>query len=178
MARVTAVSLRNAAREAMLACGGRGFVRFMDSGALLVSDAIRRCKDDGAKEKLTDALRQAGFSCFEQDGLLMINPQDELLEAIACDGDFPVNWDGGLYAVQALAVRWMKRERQPMTPAGRQLVIDSLRLTWQVRMADGLTMLRAQAAVMQRSGDTSGFCTAGAVLADWCDRQEGKHHED
>ena len=99
MARVTAVSLRNAAREAMLACGGRGFVRFMDSGALLVSDTIRRCKDDGAKEKLTDALRQAGFSCFEQDGLLMINPQDELLEAIACDGDFPVNWDGGLYAV-------------------------------------------------------------------------------
>jgi hypothetical protein len=89
-----------------------------------------------------------------------------------------VNWDGGLYAVQALAVRWMKRERQPMTSAGRQLVIDSLRLTWQDRMADGLTMLRAQAAVMQRSGDTSGFCTAGAVLAGWCDRQEGKHHED
>ena len=49
MARVTAVSLRNAAREAMLAAGARGFVRFMDSGALLVSDAVRRCADEAAK---------------------------------------------------------------------------------------------------------------------------------
>ena len=178
MARVTAVSLRSAAREAMLAGGGRGFVRFMDGGALLVSDAIRRCKDDAAKKTLTGALRQAGFACCEQDGLLMIDPQDELLEAITYDGAFSVRWDGELYAAQALAVRWMKRKRQPLTPAGRQLVIDTLRLTWQDRLADGLTLLRAQAAVMQRSGDTSGFCTAGAVLADWCDRQEGKHHED
>ena len=177
MARVTAVSLRNAAREAMLAAGGRGFVRFMDSGALLVSDAIRRCEDDAAKQKLVDALYKAGFACGEQEGLLMINPQDELLEAITYDGTFSVRWDSELYAVQALAVRWMKRERQQLTQAGRQLVIDTLRMTWQDRMADGLTLLRAQAAMMQRSGDTSGFCTAGAVLADWSDRQEGKHHE-
>lgn len=177
MACVTAVSLRNAAREAMLSAGGRGFVRFMDSGALLVSDAVRRCEDDAAKQKLVDALDQAGFSCDEQEGLLMIDPQDELLDAIVYDGAFSVRWDGELYAVQALAARWMRRKRQPLTPAGRQLIIDSLRLTWQDHMADGLTLLRAQAAVMQRSGDTSGFCTAGAVLADWCDRQEGKHHE-
>lgn len=178
MARVTAVSFRNAAREAMLSAGGRGFVRFMDSGALLVSDAVRRCEDDAAKQKLVDALYKAGFACCEQDGLLMIDPQDELLETIVYDGDFAVHWDEALCDVQALAVRWMKRERQPLTPAGRQLVINTLRLTWQERMADGLTLLRAQAAVMQRSGDTSGFCTAGAVLADWCDRQEEKHHED
>lgn len=178
MARVTAVSLRNAAREAMLSAGGRGFVRFMDSGALLVSDAIRRCADEAAKQRLMDALHLAGFDCWEQDGLLMINPQDELLEAITYDGAFSVHWDSRLYAVQALAVRWMKRERQPLTPAGRQLIIDTLRLTWQDRLMDGKMHLCAQAAVMQRSHDTSGLCAAGAALADWCDRQEGKHRED
>ena len=82
MARVTAVSFRNAAREAMLSAGGRGFVRFMDSGTLLVSDAVRRCEDNAAKQKLVDALYKAGFACCEQDGLLMIDPQDELLETI------------------------------------------------------------------------------------------------
>lgn len=178
MARVTAVSLRNAAREAMLSAGGRGFVRFMDSGALLVSDAVRRCADEAAKQRLMDALHLAGFDCREQDGLLMINPQDELLETITYDGAFSVHWDSRLYAVQALAVRWMKRERQTLTPAGRQLIIDTLRLTWQDRLMDGKMHLCAQAAVMQRSHDTSGLCAAGAVLADWCDRQEGKHHED
>ena len=178
MARVTAVSLRNAAREAMLLGGGRGFVRFMDSGALLVSDAVRRCEDDAARARLLNALCQAGFDCREQDGLLMMNPTDALLEEIRYEGDFAADWEGALCAVQALALRWMKREKQPLTPAGRQLVIDSLRLTWQDRMADGRALLSAQAAVMQRSGDTSGFCTAGAVLADWCDRQEGKCHED
>ena len=178
MARVTAVSLRSAARKAMLAGGGRGFVRFMDGGALLVSDAIRRCEDDAAKRRLLDALRQAGFVCDERDGLLMMNPADALLSTIGYDGRPGINWDGALCDAQALAARWLKRERQPLTPAGRQLIIDSLRLTWQNRMADGLALLRAQAAVMQRSGDTSGFCTAGAVLAEWCDRQEGKCHED
>ena len=178
MARVTAVSLRDAARNALLAAGGRGFVRFCDQGALLVSDASRRCADDAAKEQLISALAQAGFDCREQDGLLMINPQDALLEAICCEGDFAVDWDGALCDVQALAARWLRREKQPMTPAGRQLMLDALRLTWQDRMSDGLAHLRAQAAMMQRTGDTSGFCGAGAVLANWCDRQEGKCHED
>ena len=58
------------------------------------------------------------------------------------------------------------------------MVIDTLRLTWQDRMADDWMVLRAQAAVMQREGDTSGLYQAGAVLANWCDRQEGKRHED
>lgn len=178
MARVTAVSLRNAAREAMLAAGARGFVRFMDSGALLVSDAVRRCADEAAKQRLMDALQQAGFDCREQDSLLMMNPSDALLTAIGYEGSFSIDWESPLCAVQALAVRWMKRERQPLTPAGRQLIIDTLRLTWQDRLMDGKMHLCAQAAVMQRSADTSGFCQAGSVLADWCDRQEGKQHED
>jgi len=178
MARVTAVSLRNAAREAMLACGGRGFVRFPESGALLVSDAIRRCEDSAAKDALIAAFARAGFDCWEQDALLMMNPTDALLEAIGYEGSFLIDWDGALCPVQALASRWMKRERQPLTPQGRQLIIDTLRLTWQDRIADGLALLSAQAAVMLRRGDTSGLREAGAVLADWCDRQEGKCHED
>ena len=178
MARVTAISLRDAARNALLAAGGRGFVRFCDQGALLVSDAIRRCGDDAAKEQLTIALAQAGFTCREQDGLLMIDPQDELLEAIVYEGDFAVDLDSELCSVQALAARWLSRDKQTLTLAGRQLLLDALRLTWQDRIADGLAQLRAQAAVMQRYGDTSGFCEAGAVLANWCDRQEGKCHED
>jgi len=178
MARVTAVSLRDKARSALLAAGGRGFVRFPEQGTLLVSDAIRRCESETEKERLVQALDQAGFDANEQDGLLMISPQDELLEAIAYEGDFAVNWDGGLCAVQALAVRWMNREKQPLTQAGRQLITDSLRQTWQGRMQEGFTLLRAQAAVMQRRGDTSGFYQAGVVLAYWCEEQEGKCHED
>ena len=178
MARVTALSLRAAAREAMLAAGGRGFVRFPDRGTLLVSDALRRCESDADRKKLTDALSWAGFDASEQDGLLMINPKDELLDAIAYKGDFAVDWDEKLDAVKALAMRWLGREKLPLTRAGRQLVIDVLRFTWQDRMTDGLEALRAHAAVMQRRGDTSGFSQAGAVLAYWCDRKEGKRHED
>lgn len=178
MARVTAISLRSAAREVMLAAGGRGFVRFPESGALLVSDAIRRCEDDAAKQRLIDALAQAGFACTEQGGLLMINPSDALLEGIAYHGRLAVDWDGSLCDLQALARRWLGRQNQPLTPAGRRLIIDALRLTWHDRWADGLTQLRAQAAVMQRCGDVSGFYQAGAVLAHWCDEQGGKRHED
>lgn len=178
MACVTAVSLRNAARRAMLDAGGRGFMRFAHSGALLVSDAIRRCESDAAKARLLDALAQAGFACMEQDGLLMLSPADALLEAITCEGGFSVDWDDPQFAVQALAARWLRRERRPLTPAGRQMIIDALRLTWQNCAALACSALRAQAAVMQRTGDTSGFHQAGAVLAQWCDRQEGKCHED
>lgn len=178
MAGVTAVSLRDAARNALLAAGGRGFVRFPECGALLVSDAIRRCESDAAKEMLTNALSQAGFDSNEQDGLLMISPRNELLEAISYDGDFSINWDGALCDAQALAMRWLRRKKQPLTPAGRQLVMDALRITWHSRMTDALVQLRAQAAVMQREGDVSGFRETGAVLAQWCDRQEGKCHED
>lgn len=180
MACMTAVSLRNAARETLLAAGGRGFVRFAESGALLVSDAIRRCESDAAKEHLLEALAQAGFVCMERGGLLMMNPSDVLLETIAFEGCFSVNWADPLCGLQALARRWLSRKKRPLTPDGRQLVIDALRLTWQDRRTDGFEQLRAQAAVMQRNGDTSGFDLAGAVLAHWCIGQEkgGNHHED
>lgn len=178
MARITAIALRDMAREAMLAGGGRGFVRFPECGALLVSDAIRRCEDGVAKARLLAAMTQAGFECREQDCLLLITPVDGVLSSIECSGACTVDWNGPLCIVQALARRWLARARQPLTAAGRQLVVDALRLTWQDRVRDGLAALCAQAAVMQRKGDTSGFREAGAVLKNWCDMQEGNGHED
>ncbi|MBQ7885655.1 MAG: hypothetical protein IJ313_02040 [Clostridia bacterium] len=178
MARVTALMLRDRAREAMIAAGGRGFVRFPERGALLVSDAVRRCENGPAKALLLEALSQAGFDCREQDGLLMITPADALLAEICCEGSCAVDWDGPLCIVQALAKRWLSKPRQPLTGDGRQLIIDTLRLTWQDRVQEGLAALCAQATVMQRRGDISGFRIAGAVLRDWCDMQEGLSHED
>ena len=104
-------------------------------------------------------------------------PSDALLESMACDA-CEVNWDSPLHSAQSLAKRWLACERRPLTAAGRKLIVDCLRLTWQDRVMDGLRALRAQAAVMQRDGDTSGFYQAGAVLANWCNEQEGKAHED
>ena len=177
MARITALSLRGMARTAIFSAGGRGFVRFPERGTLLVSDAPRRCEDDAAKQRLLDALAQAGFDCREADGLLLIDPSDALLAQID-DADCAfVDWDSSLHSAQALSARWLGRERRPLTPAGRQLIIDALRLTWQDRMMDGLAALRAQAAVMQRNADTSGFCEAGAVIWNWCAMQEGKEDE-
>ena len=177
MARLTAIALRDMARTALLSAGGRGFVRFLDQGALLVSDVLRRCEDDAAKKRLTDALTQAGFESCEQDGLLLITPADVLLAQIAADA-CDVDWESPLHGAQALAKRWLARERKALTPAGRQLMLDCLRMTWQDRVVDYLRQLSAQAAVMQRSGDTSGFYEVGAVLANWCNEQEGKRDED
>ena len=82
MAGITAIDLRDSARAALLGAGGRGFVRFCEQGALLVSDAIRRCEDDAARQKLTDALAQAGFESWTQDDLLMIVPSLSTRETI------------------------------------------------------------------------------------------------
>ena len=177
MAHLTAIALRDRARRALLSAGGRGFVRFLDQGALLVSDVLRRCEDDAAKKKLTDALAQAGFDSCTQEGLLLITPSDVMLAQIVCE-DCHMDWESSLHGAQALAKRWLAHERKALTDAGRQLIVDCLRLTWQDRMVDGLRQLRAQAAVMMRSGDTSGFYEAGAVLANWCNEQEGKRDED
>ena len=177
MARITAIALRDKARTALLAAGGRGFVRFPDQGALLVSDVLRRCESEADKQKLMAALWQAGFAGSEQDGLLMIMPSDALLADMDCDA-CRIDWDGALHGTQALAARWLAKGKRPLTHAGRQLIVDTLRLTWQDRVPDGLRALRAQAAVMQRSGDTSGFYEAGAVLANWCKEQEGTCDED
>lgn len=173
MARVTAIALRDRARQALLSAGGRGFVRFPDQGALLVSDVLRRCEGREDRQRLTDALLHAGFESCERDGLLLITPSDALLAQIGCDG-CTIQWDGPLHGAQAQALRWMRKERRALTGAGRQLVVDALRLTWQDRVTDGLRALCAQAAVMQRSGDMSGFYEAGSVLADWCNEQEEK----
>ena len=177
MAGVTAISLRNMARAAMLEAGGRGFVRFADGGALLVCDALRRCADEPARERLLGALAQAGFVCTQQDGLLYLMPGDGLIGRIEYGGACEMDWESPLCGVRAVGCRFLKKARAPLTDAGRELVVSSLKITWQDRAADGLAALCAQAAVMQRNRDTSGFYEAGAVLAAWCDMQEGKTHE-
>ena len=172
MARVTAVRLRGRAREAVLAAGGRGFVRFLPAGgALLATDAIRRCGDDAARERLTQALRAAGFACGVRGGLLDMTPADDVLSALDGEKTIAVCWESPLHPAQALAGRFLAAEKRPLTPDGRQLILETLRLTWLApdRVLSGLPALRARAAVMLRRGDRSGFCEAGAVLKEFCE---------
>ena len=176
MARVTAPDLRAAAREAMLAAGGRGFMRFLPpGGALLATDAVRRCESDAQKRAMIDGLSEAGFDCSEQDNLLMITPKDALLGSIVCEEKQEINWASPLHGVQALGVLWSRKQKRPMTQDGRQLILEALRLSWQPikQAAAGMDALRMRAAVMLRRGDDSGFHEAGAVLLDWCKRETG-----
>lgn len=176
MARVTAVRLRDRARGAMLAAGGHGFVRFLPAGgALLATDAIRRCGDDASRAHLTDALTQAGFVCKARGGLLELTPVDDVLSAPR-GGEMPaVDWESPLHPAQALAARFLKNPKQPLMPAGRQLILETLRLTWLApdRVLSGLPALRAQAAVMLRRGDRSGLHEAGALLKEFCEQEQG-----
>ncbi|MGN0776628.1 MAG: hypothetical protein ACI4MM_08130 [Candidatus Ventricola sp.] len=175
MARLTALRLRDRAREAVLAAGGRGFVRFLPAGgALLATDAIRRCAEDAARTALADALAQAGFVCEVRGGLLELTPADEVLFSPDCGEGMAVDWESPLHPAQALAVRFLAKKRQPLTAAGRQLVMETLRLTWQTpdRLLSGLPTLRAQAAVMQRKGDLSGLHEAGALLREFCEQED------
>lgn len=160
-----AVALRTLAREAMLASGGRGFVRFLPpGGALLATDALCRAPQEQA-EAIRRALRTAGFVCEQSGALLLLTPQDALLTA-APDIQTDVDWAGEAYAAQALARRWQARPPLPLTPAGRQLVLETLRLIWQPQacVLGGIDALRARAAVMLRVGDASGLHEAGAYL--------------
>ena len=119
--------LRDLAREAMLACGARGFVRFAREGdALLVCDAASRCEDGG--DALFAALSEAGFSCRMEGALLMITPGDALLARL-CAGDMPLytDWDDPLHPAQALALRLVREAAAPLTPAGRMLVLETAR---------------------------------------------------
>lgn len=177
MAAVTAIALRQRAREAMLAAGGRGFMRFCDAGdALLVCDAPRRCADDAARQRLADALADAGFAGRLEDGLLLLTPEDGVLRA--CGRDAPpcavTDWDGPLAPAQALAARFLREEARPLTADGRRIVLATLRLLWQdaAHVSAGLIGLRAQAAALLRAGDRSGLYEAGALLARWCGEQE------
>lgn len=176
MARVTAVRLRERAREAMLAAGGHGFVRFLPAGgALLATDAIRRCGDDASRARLTDALAAAGFVCEARGALLELTPADDVLSALDDGGRDAIDWESPLHPAQALARRFLANPGQPLTPAGRQLILETLRLTWLApdRVLSGLPALRAQAAVMQRQGDRSGLHEAGAVLKEFCEQEQG-----
>lgn len=181
MARVTAIALRDRARAAVFSAGGRGFVRFLDSGdALLVTDAIRRCEEDAARMRLIRALEDAGFACDVRDGLLALTPVDDVLSALACEAEGPIDWAGPLHPAQALARRWLAVGTLPMTSDGRRLAIEALRLTWQPqsKVLAGLERLRAQAAVMQRHGDKSGFWIAGTVLENWCMNVRGGNEDE
>ena len=175
MAGVSAAALRDRARDAMLDCGGRGFMRFAPpGGALLLMDAPRRCTDDAQARRLTDALERAGFACSTEGGMLLLTPRDELLR---CKADvLPLqDWNLPLYEPRMLAVRWMKSGPQALTASGRQLVLETLRLLWQPKdkVLFGLDALRAQAAALLREGDTSGLYEAGCILYDWCREVEG-----
>lgn len=180
MARMTAAMLRSLARETMISGGGRGFMRFLDSGdMLLVTDAPRRSADDTQKDNLMCAFAGAGFACREQDGLMLLAPGTAMLEGVACPSKImEPDWNDPRCGVHALALRWLSKETKPLTPEGRQLILDCLRLTWQpeARVIAGCMQLRAQAAVMQRNRDYSGLREAGAILYDWC--QEGRGNED
>ena len=170
MAHVNAVELRSCARDAMIAAGGRGFVRFAPpGGALLLTDALRRCTDDAQARRLTDALERAGFACSTEGGMLLLTPRDELLR---CGADaLPLQDESlPLCETRMLAVRWMKSRPQALTDSGRQLVLETLRLLWQPKdkVLAGLCALRAQAAALLREKDTSGLHEAGCILYDWC----------
>ena len=158
--------IRERARAAIFAAGGRGFVRFLPEGeeALLVSDAVRRCENTKA---LTEACRAAGFRTEEREGLLRLTPTEETLRAMGAPVDFAVDWAAPDAADRAFAARLMRSEAKPMTEAGRRLAVETLRLIWQddAHVHKGLSALRARAATCLRTHDDSGFFVCGALLA-------------
>lgn len=167
-----ALLLRALAREAVLGAGGRGFVRYMPPGdALLATDALTRASDAAQASRLTDALTAAGFVCAPRGMLLGLMPSDALLLRAAGEAAPPVSidWDGLLAPAQALAARWLKKPRLPLTDAGRVLAMETLRLLWQPRerVLEGLCGLRALAAENLRRGDASGAHEAGCYLSAW-----------
>lgn len=166
--------LRNLAREALAACGARGFVRFVpEGGALLVTDAASRCADGGAA--LCGALAAAGFSCCGEGALLALTPDDALLAALCArtERTVRIDWDGPLHPAQALAAQLLRADALPFTDGGRTLVVETARLLWRPRpqVLAGLPALRAWRAALLRKRDASGFAPAGALLANWCDEQ-------
>ncbi len=170
---MNARNMRQMARDALIASGGRGFVRFLPAGgALFVSDAPRH----GAVK--TDALEEAGFLCREEDGLLYITPDDALLSLCGEGAQrTPVQWETASVQMQALADRFLREKPLPLTDEGRQIILETLRLLWQDERhaASGMYSLRARAAVLLRKGDRSGLFESGALLQDWVlERSRGK----
>lgn len=173
MAGLSVIALRDLAREAMLACGARGFMRFAQScGGLLVTDAAARCEDGGAA--LWEELGARGFDCQSDGHLTRITPGDALIEQI-CTGhcDVRIDWDSPLHPAQALAARLMREKHEPLEDDGRALVLNTARLLWQPqdKVLAGLEDVRATVAVRLREGNRNGFYQAGRLLSNWCQEQ-------
>lgn len=177
---MTAEQMRDLARAVMLRAGGRGFMRFAPAGAgLLATDAIRRCACSGQQEALIEALGACGFDCTVRNGMLLLTPGDRMLAKISEEtGTIVIDWESPLHPAASLAARWSALPPLPLTAAGRQMVIDTLRLTGTpgADVMEALDALRAQAAVMLRNRDRSGLHEAGVILSDWCKRRNA--HED
>lgn len=166
MTQDAASALRAHARNVIFAAGGRGFVRFLPPGGeLLVTDAVRR----GDADTMGAALMRAGFSCVERGGLLEFSPSNAwIVDNLPEPGKRQIEWESSLYPAQALTDRFLRMACAPLTQAGRQLVLETLRLLWQPedKLIAGLDGLKSRAAVMLRSHDTSGMFEAGAFLND------------
>lgn len=177
-----ALLVRALAREAVLGAGGRGFVRYLPpGGALLATDALARAADAAQEKRLMGALTAAGFVCAVQGPLVGLTPTDALLLRVSGEAAQPVmiDWDGPLAPAQALAVRWMKKPRLPLTRAGRVLTMETLRLLWQPekQVLSGLGGLRALAAQNLRAGDASGAHEAGCCLSAWLEQAAQNEEE-
>lgn len=161
-------TLRDRARAAVFAAGGRGFVRFLPAGeeALLVSDAPRRCGDASA---LLSGCEAAGFAAHERDGLLLLTPTEAALRALELPARIDVDWDAPDAPTAAFAAYLLRRADRPLTAGGLRLTVETLRLLWQdeAHVRAGLPALRAQAAACLRAHDDSGFFRSGALLAEW-----------
>lgn len=173
MENLSVIALRGLAREAMLASGARGFMRFAREGnALLVTDAAVRCADGGAA--LRDALCRAGFVCRSEGALTYVTPCDGLLEQLCeGEGEAVIDWNSPLHPAQALAVRLMREAHAPLDDAGRQLVFCAARALWQPqeKVLAALSDVRALAAIHMREGNRNGFYQAGRLLCNWCQEQ-------
>lgn len=180
MAAVSAQTIRARAREAIFAAGGRGFVRFLpEGGALLVSDAARRC---GNVRTLLNACRTAGFAAEERDGLLLLTPTDSTLSALcgACGQAVRItDWDEEKASAAAFSVRLTRRKDAPLTADGRRLVLETLRLLSQddAHILMGMAGIRARAAAQLRRKDESGMREAGALIAEWYMEKGGHRRE-
>ena len=145
-------------------------MRFLPAGgALLVSDAARRCDDAQA---LLNVCRAAGFAAEERDGLLFLTPTDGALNALrdACRQEVRIeDWDEAEASAAAFATRLLQKEDASLTADGRRLVLETLRLLSQddAHILMGMSGLRALAAVQLRHQHKSGMRTAGALIADW-----------
>lgn len=173
MAGVTA--LRDAARAAIFAAGGRGFVRFAaGDGALLVSDAARR----GDAQAIVRSLESAGFMAVLHDGLLAITPGEALLLQLCAQqpGAISVDWESPLLEAMTLADRFLREERQPLEESGREMILAAARLLWQPqkKVLAGLPALRARAAAMLRTGKRSGLHETGRLLCGWLHENQPK----